>query len=899
VSAPFDPLGLFAAERATAAPPQPSGDPVIQQMLAERQGVAPEKPPPFLGNMDVSDPPYVRNTDGSRRPLVFNKDGTVSSVHTISIATDEGEVLIPTVVGNKIVSNEEAIAHYRKTGENLGVFANAEEADAYSMRLHLWQERALDAGQANGSIRAPDPVIVQMQEERRKATELQANLVRWRAANETAPAQQRADVLRYSAASGLAPDFVEKNLPDVKRQVDAAQVNWTEVARRQPVLLKFLLDDPAVQAVANDDTANLGGIEWALTSPFHAFADAVREQGTVARQFVEAEGLGSEENRQAIRESEAQFAGKTYGAETWLEKAWIGLPRMLPYVAGDIAARAVGGLAGGAVAGSAAAETGPGAVVAGGGGALVGQYVASGLFNYAESVGPLYWRLRSVPGVDEATARALAQGGGFVQGVLGSALLGKLGGSLPGVKGVLEKIGGQTVEKALAEETKTGAFGAFAKRYGETVATGAVLMAAQSAVNQVAEESAKGLTGGETRWANVADAGGRGFVTGLQDMALFAAIGPGKELLSDLGRARRGAESAARLDALSKGTLDSKLAERLPEKFQAFVARLKQEGKVASDVLVPVDAWKEYWAGQKLDPAEVAAAVVGDGGKSYAEALQTGGDVRIPVEQYLAKIVRTKHGEKLGQDARLYADAPTPRQYTEEQKALAERMKAEAARREPELADGREAVFTAFRDAAVNAGVKKPEAEANAKIVSEMAGTLALRTGAPVQQIALVMGLNQLRVQAGSGAEKEARTRLEQGGRPQTETPEFKSWFGESKVVDDGGAPLVVYHGTNRSFDEFAPSKGSSKTGNPNAQLGFFFTDSPVEASRYAKDWGAEGGNVVPAYLSIRRPTRWLTRSSTIWRWLSFSDTGQRCPKRNWRPIRSRRETLRASAGMS
>ena len=32
----------------------------------------------------------------------------------------------------------------------------------------------------------------------------------------------------------------------------------------------------------------------------------------------------------------------------------------------------------------------------------------------------------------------------------------------------------------------------------------------------------------------------------------------------------------------------------------------------------------------------------------------------------------------------------------------------------------------------------------------------------------------------------------------QTESSAFKSWFGESKIVDEHGKPLVVYHGTRQ-----------------------------------------------------------------------------------------------------
>lgn len=88
----------------------------------------------------------------------------------------------------------------------------------------------------------------------------------------------------------------------------------------------------------------------------------------------------------------------------------------------------------------------------------------------------------------------------------------------------------------------------------------------------------------------------------------------------------------------------------------------------------------------------------------------------------------------------------------------------------------------------------------------------------------------------------------------QTDTPAFRKWFGKSAVVDADGRPLVVYHGTNADFAEFDKALRSGKTGNPNAMLGFFFTPRAQEASRYAKDWGSEGGAVAPVYLSIKNP---------------------------------------------
>ena len=56
----------------------------------------------------------------------------------------------------------------------------------------------------------------------------------------------------------------------------------------------------------------------------------------------------------------------------------------------------------------------------------------------------------------------------------------------------------------------------------------------------------------------------------------------------------------------------------------------------------------------------------------------------------------------------------------------------------------------------------------------------------------------------------------------QTESPAFKSWFGESKIVDEHGKPLVVYHGTRHKFSRFDIDKG---------QVGVHFSVSPEVAT--------------------------------------------------------------------
>lgn len=68
----------------------------------------------------------------------------------------------------------------------------------------------------------------------------------------------------------------------------------------------------------------------------------------------------------------------------------------------------------------------------------------------------------------------------------------------------------------------------------------------------------------------------------------------------------------------------------------------------------------------------------------------------------------------------------------------------------------------------------------------------------------------------------------------------FYKWFGDSKVVDEQGRPLVVYHGTRASFSDF---RGEFIT-NTSEGAGFYFTADKSLAEGF--------GNSMSAYLNLK-----------------------------------------------
>lgn len=99
-------------------------------------------------------------------------------------------------------------------------------------------------------------------------------------------------------------------------------------------------------------------------------------------------------------------------------------------------------------------------------------------------------------------------------------------------------------------------------------------------------------------------------------------------------------------------------------------------------------------------------------------------------------------------------------------------------------------------------------------------------------------------------------------GQDQTQTEAFKRWFGDSKVVDAEGNPLVVYHGTKRQITQFDGNKKTEKDSGWYGR-GIYMTADPNTASAYSgyddftKKADSDGAHVMPLYVSIQNPYIW------------------------------------------
>ena len=159
-------------------------------------------------------------------------------------------------------------------------------------------------------------------------------------------------------------------------------------------------------------------------------------------------------------------------------------------------------------------------------------------------------------------------------------------------------------------------------------------------------------------------------------------------------------------------------------------------------------------------------------------------------------------------------------------------------------------------------------------------------------------------------------------------TPEFKQWFGKSKIVGRDGKPKVMYHGTARDITEFRPKQANAifVTDNPEFAASFsdlsenwmvdhaeeFFTpeqikkfkaqtrkirakEGPLPAedkfNELLKDNLPTKGNILPVFVKAEDPFDYANPNhiKRLKEWIDDFDTLQKISRGSWQTIESPR----------
>tara|TARA_R110001599_G_scaffold171353_1_gene362442 strand:+ start:453971 stop:460450 length:6480 start_codon:yes stop_codon:yes gene_type:complete len=112
------------------------------------------------------------------------------------------------------------------------------------------------------------------------------------------------------------------------------------------------------------------------------------------------------------------------------------------------------------------------------------------------------------------------------------------------------------------------------------------------------------------------------------------------------------------MTALRDGVTESKTFERAPQRIKDFIAKHTANGPL-ENIFIPAEQLNQYFQSVQIDP-EVAASEMG--AKNYREAVAAGGDVVIPLADYVTATAKTPHFDGLMQDIRFSQGDMTARE---------------------------------------------------------------------------------------------------------------------------------------------------------------------------------------------------------------------------------------------
>lgn len=367
--------------------------------------------------------------------------------------------------------------------------------------------------------------------------------------------------------------------------------------------------------------------------------------------------------------------------------------------------------------------------------------------------------------------------------------------------------------------------------------------------------------------------------------AMGRASGPNSEFAQKLTKSQKAFDDQAKMDAAVESVMEVKTKQRKPEAVKEFVDNILG---AESEVFIPAEDADVFFQSHP----EIMENLPPEIAESIQESIVTGGDVSITKSDYLTYL--SEFHEELSDSLRNDMDGMTAKEANEWVEQGNEQFEVEAERilaeqeMESEFRDSAENVATKIKEQIVQTGRFTEEAaEKYSQLHKAFAVTVAERIGKTPEEVYEQFGLEvrgapiltkEGAVKALMQAEptrdqptdeeidtfivkmNEAHRASEAGNKERlkrvlaglpydqsqietlfqlpTETEAFKKWFGESKAVDENGEPLVVYHGSNQSIEQFDIERLGDSTYTESAKQAIFFTNDTRNAGEFAQKAG-------------------------------------------------------------
>ena len=643
---------------------------------------------------------------------------------------------------------------------------------------------------------------------------------------------------RKLSEDAIPPDMAYRNLPDLEK-VKRTQA-LIESASKDRSVLRYFSQNPKDLAYANpDELDNLTGLNWAMQAVPQSFQSGLDQTRLGLAEYENAFGTPTPELDQLIQQlDKTANSGRSFGAHEGFVTTGIPLlAQNLPQMGYSILKSGEGFIKG-AVAGA-----GAGAVVgaavgapAGGVGAIPGAIggAATG-FGIGGRVGATYGGLQAqfqlqtglalnqFKKIKDSDGKPLdpdvMKWAAIVTG-LGSAGLEQTGimatiGRIPGMEKVVGTLTIPGMKKFLQLPGAAGVLTNFVKGYAGAVTVESVTEGLQQGLQIMAQELAKKASPGNFEMMTAEEAAqqvAQATYQGGQVAALLGGFTEGTHLVHDLASMERSRQNNNQL-RLNLQKLDgNKLIERAPD----VAARIIDAQNPDRAVYMPADKFVELYQSQGLDPY---GPPLPNWRNRLDEALQTGGDVRVSLGEFIGHFSRDPKVNPILDLTRGNPNDYLPAEIKTYTDSLNELMDSELARAEakktvvdlvPSL------VREELQKQAQNAGYTPEASKHYATVIGSYIETRAEQLGITPEQFVAQHGPNILAAQA------------PQQGMSNTIT-------NGNGMADITELQQPAYHGSPHKFEKFDISKIGTGEGAQAFGYGLYFAGNKGIAEGYQK----------------------------------------------------------------